>query len=279
MLGTEFESANNWGHPGLGNRAIAERVAEAHAHLNLQPEDVVIVQWTSHLRHDWMHTRMPRIDGSAWQTKGSIFSEDNQKLFGRKWMETFWDEKAYFIQNLNHILLTQGLLNSVGCTWYMTSMSDLTKISTEVSPKTVDGELPSPDVPLQDVWTIARELLPYKHAIWDKYPGQWIPPMLDICNATMEEYFVFQYDPTNPKEDKEKVHKERWIEPHPSVNQHALWVLQFKKMIGEKAELTPEQQALVDGFNQMKSETKTYKQFESRIHETMWYVTNRYRGV
>ena len=46
ILGLEFTSANNWGHSGLGNRAIAERVAEAHAHFNFTKDDVIIVQWT-----------------------------------------------------------------------------------------------------------------------------------------------------------------------------------------------------------------------------------------
>jgi len=278
LLGLEFGSANNWGHPGLGNRAIAERIAEAHIHFNFTSDDVVIVQWTSHLRHDWMNTRAPRHDGSAWQTKGSIYSEKNQKLFGKTWMETFWDEKAYFIHNLNHIALTQGLLNSTGCTWYMTSMSELTKISTEVSHKTVDGELPTLDVVLQDVWEVAPDLLPYK-SIWDRYPGQWIPPMLDICNATEEEYWWFQFDPKNAKEDKDKVHNGRWMEPHPSVNQHALWVLQFKKFIGESAELTKEQQDMADWFNNIKNKTKTYREFEAEAQKTLWYITNRYRGI
>ena len=31
MLGQEFDIFENWAFPGLGNRAIAERVAEIHA--------------------------------------------------------------------------------------------------------------------------------------------------------------------------------------------------------------------------------------------------------
>ena len=29
-----------------------------------------------------------------WQTKGSVFSDQNEKIFNKKWLETFYDEKA-----------------------------------------------------------------------------------------------------------------------------------------------------------------------------------------
>ena len=35
MLGTEFEVYENWGYPGLGNRAICERLIELHAREHL----------------------------------------------------------------------------------------------------------------------------------------------------------------------------------------------------------------------------------------------------
>ena len=52
MLGLEFDEYENWAFPGLGNRAIAERVAEIHARNTLTKDDTVVIQWTSHLRHD-----------------------------------------------------------------------------------------------------------------------------------------------------------------------------------------------------------------------------------
>ena len=35
------------GHSGLGNRAIAERVAEIPQKTNLTKDDTVLIQWTS----------------------------------------------------------------------------------------------------------------------------------------------------------------------------------------------------------------------------------------
>ena len=277
LLGEECNSSNNWGHAGLGNRAIAERVAEAHAKFNFTKDDIVIVQWTSHLRHDWMNTRRPNPDCSNWHTKGSIYQKNNQELFGRKWMDIFWDEKAYYINTLNHILLTQGLLDSIGCNWFMTSMSDMTKLSMEVSARTVDGELPSPDCDLQDVWMISPDLLPYKTKIWDERPDKWIVPLMHICNDTLEEHYWFDYN-NDGSEKGYNVYEGRWMEPHPSVNQHALWVLAFKKFIGQPVELTSAQQDIVDQFNLIKTETSYYKEFEARAHQTTWWMTNRYRG-
>ncbi len=36
FLGYEFDYYENWAFPGLGNRAIAERVAECHVKIILQ---------------------------------------------------------------------------------------------------------------------------------------------------------------------------------------------------------------------------------------------------
>ena len=55
FLGYAFDKYENWGFPGFGNRAIAERVAECHAKNSLCKEDTVLVQWTSHTRNDF-HT-------------------------------------------------------------------------------------------------------------------------------------------------------------------------------------------------------------------------------
>lgn len=46
----QFDHYENWGHAGLGNRAIAERVAECHATNEFDKDDTVIVQWSSHLQ-------------------------------------------------------------------------------------------------------------------------------------------------------------------------------------------------------------------------------------
>lgn len=277
ILATEYPLNFNWGHAGLGNRAIAERVAEAHSKFKFGPDDLVIVQWTSHLRHDWMNTKIPPHDQSNWRTKGSIFSKENQKVFDKAWMETFWDERAYYIHTLNNIVLTQGLLNSTGCQWYMTSMTDMGKISTEVSPATVDGEIPGTDTKLYDVWEHSKELLDYKEMIWDNNPDKWVEPIIETCNATLGKHWMFKHDLKNEKGFN--VHNGMWMEPHPSVEQHALWLLKLKEKMGVEAVLTEAEDSMVKEFTKYKEETETYKELEARISETFWYQTRRYRGI
>lgn len=278
ILAIDHPVSFNWGHPGLGNQAIAERVAEAHAKFKFTPDDTIIVQWTSHLRHDWLSFRHPKSDHSHWRTKGSIFSTENQKFYNHQWMNTFWDEKAYYIRTLNHILLTQEFLNGIGCTWYMTSMSDLGKISTEVSPRTVNGELPDKDIDLFDVWDNSPELYCYKEAIWDNNTTKWARPLLDVCNETLDQHWWFDYDPKDKAEKDFNVFEGRWMEPHPSVNQHAIWLRELKATMGTPSELSDAQTAFVQQFNDIKESTKTYRQLEDRVKQTMWANTLMYRG-
>ena len=89
MLGLEFDEYENWAFLGLGNRAIAERVAEIHAKNKLTKDDTVIIQWTSHLRHDWHATDARHQDNAGWKTSGSLFNYINQEIFDEKWIKTF----------------------------------------------------------------------------------------------------------------------------------------------------------------------------------------------
>jgi hypothetical protein len=276
ILSLDNPSYFNWGHPGLGNRAIAERLSEAHARFKISKDDLVIIQWTSHLRHDWMNNKFPKTDHSAWRTKGSIFTKENQKIFDHKWMQQFWDERSYYIHTLNHINLAQGLLKSTGCNWYMTSMSDLGMISTEVSPATVDGEIPSTDANTYDVWRNSPDLIDYKETIWDQHQDHWVEPIMATCDSTKDQHWWFKSDPKNEK--GYNTYKGQWMEPHPSVNQHALWLLKLKEKMNQESKLSLDQSKFVEEFNTFKSSTETYKEFEEKVNLTFWANTRHYRG-
>lgn len=278
ILAEDYTMFFNWGHPGLGNKAISERVAEAHARNKFTKDDTVIVQWSSHLRNDWLNFKMIKTDHSYWRTKGSIFSKENQKLYDNKWMMTFWDEKAYYLHTLNHIMLTQGLLESIGCKWYMTSMHDLGKISKEVSPATVDGELPTEENQIFDVWANTPEFLDYKERIIDDHLDRWVLPIVELCNSTHNEHWWFKHDLSNVKEKDFNVYQGRWMEPHPSVVQHAKWLLLLKEKMGEEKQLSENQQALVDLFNEIKSTVETYREFEDKVKNTEWASNLMYLG-
>ena len=119
IIGTEFTEFYNWGYRGLGNRAIAERIAEAFVTHRINKDDTVIVQWSHVPRHDYIRTDVVNNCRSIWKTNGNIFNKHNTEIFNDTWIESFWDEKAYLLNTLNQIVLVQQMLIGVGCTWLM----------------------------------------------------------------------------------------------------------------------------------------------------------------
>jgi len=279
ILGKDYFLFHNWAWPGLGNRAIAERVAEAHAKFKIEPSDLVVVQWTSHLRHDWLHFRRPKTDYSHWRTKGSIFTEQNQKFYSKEWMETFWDERAYYVHTLNNILLVQGFLDGIGCEWYMTSMTDHSKLSIEISGRTVDGEHPDEQGGIFDVWEKTPELLDYRNRIWLEREDKWVLPIMEYCKTTPHDHWWFKFDKNNPNEKTFRKDKnDRWMEPHPSVKQHAEWLLLLKEKMKQDPALSENQQMFVDEFINLKALDETYNDFDAKVKQTAWGFEPKYRG-
>ena len=170
MLGLEFDEYENWAFPGLGNRAIAERVAEIHAKNKLTKDDTVVIQWTSHLRHDWHATDTRHQDNAGWKTSGSLFNYINQEIFDEKWIKTFWSETSYIMHTFNNILLTQEFLNGIGCNWRMTSMGYINKMNSDY-PDGEHGEQTS-DI---NVWESQPSLKVYKKIFDDE--TKWIMPV------------------------------------------------------------------------------------------------------
>ena len=279
ILGKDYFMLQNWAWPGFGNRAIAERIAEAHAKFRITPDDLVIVQWTSHLRHDWLHFRHPKTDYSHWRTKGSIYSEQNVKFYGKEWMNTFWDEKAYYLHTLHNMMLVQGMLDGIGCEWYMTSMTDQSKLSVEISGRTVDGEHPDEQGGFFHVWEKSPELLDYRERIWTERPDKWVVPIMEVCNRNPNDHYYFTYNKDDPTEDPRIVNKQnKWMEPHPSVKQHADWLLELKGKMGEEMVLSEAQQEFFNEFANIHSADDTYRAFEGKVNQTQWSLEPRYRG-
>ena len=86
----------------------------------------------SYLRHDYRRFEKGLLE--SWQTKGSIFNYKNENIFNKEWQEKF-DEKAYFPNTLNAILLTEGYLKSKGCKFYFTSIGKLETLGTDIPTK------------------------------------------------------------------------------------------------------------------------------------------------
>ena len=90
FLSLEFDFFENWGLAGIGNRAIAERVAECNARHHFTKDDTIIVQWTSHIRNDYYLNTESEGSPRGWKTRGSIFNYINGKVYDRRWVNTFF---------------------------------------------------------------------------------------------------------------------------------------------------------------------------------------------
>ena len=126
MLGTYFDESENWAFPGLGNRAILERLTEVVVTKKLCKDDTVIIQWTSPFRND-----THKFSEKHWRTKGSIFNFINSNRYDRKWLDEFFDEKSYCFHTLNYIVAAINILENIGCKWFMTSMGAIEKAGSD----------------------------------------------------------------------------------------------------------------------------------------------------
>jgi hypothetical protein len=217
LLNLDFDYVENWGMPGIGCRAIAERVAECHAYNKFTPDDIVIVQWTTHLRHDY-HNPDWTPEGTNntlnWKTGGSIFSQINRGSYNAKWQRQFFYEPSYVMHCLNHILLTQNLLENTGCTWYMTSIGDWQKLSTDLDDINGSLEKPPDEVRQLSIEENIPEYKPYLKAIWDDRSDKWLKPLAlhaQESNIPFQEFFDFK-----------RFAKTR--EMHPSPEHNVTWL-------------------------------------------------------
>lgn len=221
ILQAEFDESQNWGFSGIGNRGIAERVAECHVKNIFTPDDVVIVQWSTHLRNDWFSmTSLPE-RGPGWKTSGSIFNYLNDTIYDKKWVNTFFYEPAYIMHTLNNIVLVQQLLESIGCTWYMTSIGDIRELGYDTVQGTNHKETTEiinyVDVTTKGnmAWRLVPELMVYNKLIWEDRACNWLMP-LNLCSQTRPELSYSFIDESGNE----------FVEAHPSVAQHIIWLQQ-----------------------------------------------------
>lgn len=241
MLGLEFDHYENWGVTGIGNRGIAERVAECHVKNKFTPDDIIIVQWTSHVRHDYFNPEsQKRPTAMGWKTSGNIFYPGNRDVFTDTWIKDFFFEPAYVMHGLNSMILVQELLKSIGCIWYMTSVSEWTKLGSDLAFTRGRGT----NVPV-DLRDHSPRFLPYVKVIWEDHKDHWLEPIALHATKTPELYWYFN-NAQRPGE--------RYLELHPSPEQHLLWLKE--RLIPRIAvKLSDKQDKWVRQLNKIKQDT------------------------
>lgn len=211
FLSLNYDYYENWGLPGIGCRGIAERIAECHSRNNLGPTDTVIVQWTTHMRNDFYHTKPSTKRIPGWQTAGSVFAPFNYGiLYDDDWINKFFCEPAYVMHCLNNMVLTQGLLKSVGSNWYFTSISDWPKLSSDL--ETDENMFERLSNKVQDIWEI-YPLFDFYKKIWDNHEDHWIEGIENFLKDKPDTRWVF----------KERLKPKR-ADPHPNPYANCLWL-------------------------------------------------------
>jgi len=254
LLEFEYDHVENWAMAGLGNRAIAERVAECNARSRFTKDDIVIVQWSSHLRNDWWHQESMPERTVGWKTYGSIFNYHNEKLYDKKWLSTFFYEPAYFMHTLNNISLVQGMLKSAGCQWFMTSMGDIREMGSDMRDKDGYGEKTNivagaKNTGKKAAWAILPDLEIYDAAIWQENLDHWLQPMELFCQTCPELTYDFvDFDGS------------KFIDLHPSPAQHLAWLKQeLKDKLGISDESIALSEELITGVNTVHKKMKFNK--------------------
>lgn len=249
LLSVEYDYYENWAWVGIGNRAIAERVAEAHAKHNFTKDDTVIVQWSTTLRHDW-HNEHAVNSESGWQTNGNVFSPKNIKFYDESWYRKFFSERSWVMHTLNHVLLIQGLLDSIGCTWRMTSIGDIRNLGTDLDRDLWNYERVSvnPTELSNDyvLWNRYPEFKSYSKTIWEDRINCWIEPIMPHASKHDDLYWWFQ-----AKQDKQA-----WKEGHPSPPQHQKWLNELLRPSLGLSTVSQQQQIIVDKCMLLKSNTE-----------------------
>jgi len=266
ILGLEYETYENWGYPGLGNRAIAERVSNLHALETLTSRDTVIIQWTSHLRHDW-HTTDQRHTGQqgvGWKTSGSIFNYINEEIFDDRWLKTFFDEHSYMMHTLNSILLTKQFLEGLGVNYYMTSMGYIHKMNSDYPSNDGHGEIIEGDI---DIWKQIPKLKIYKDNMFDN--DRWLKPIGTYAWTHQESPYKFVN-----KQGKTTVDR------HPTMQQHSDYVNSvIKPKLGLSQIVHPQAQNWIDTVSRIYSNThNNFEYFVDTIAKDLSGWGNFYRG-
>ena len=117
ILGKSFDELYNWGHSGIGNRAVFERTIEAVLCNNPSENDLVIVQWSEPYRFD--NHRLNQNSNSNWVANGNITNWP-------EWVyEHLFCEFSSIYHTCNYIIACKNFLENKKINFIFMSMNDI----------------------------------------------------------------------------------------------------------------------------------------------------------
>lgn len=117
ILGRSFSEFENWGHSGIGNRAIFERTVEMIKTSQVDETDMVMIQWTNPYRFDAhkINHDMP----TRWASAGNITN------WPKNLLETIHCDFSYVYHTCNFIVGCKNFLENKNINFVFLTMNAL----------------------------------------------------------------------------------------------------------------------------------------------------------
>ena len=110
MIGLDYKNHYNFGHPGLGNFAIYNKVIRAIDHFNVTKEDTILICLSSWDRVDYFN------ETGYWEGIGGLTGNEANRLFGETFVKNHITNSAYEIEKVfTYVKSIQLILDSIGC--------------------------------------------------------------------------------------------------------------------------------------------------------------------
>ena len=106
----KFDTYQNWGLPGLGNRGIFNRLNEVILKKDISKNDTVVIMWSTPVREDRLFY------GKGWIACGNIY---NQGTYPMEWVDKYFDPFMSLMETVNYVHAAQHMLDNIGCNWAM----------------------------------------------------------------------------------------------------------------------------------------------------------------
>lgn len=219
LYSVQHDQFYNYGCIGVGNKAIFERLMQAISKHNISKDDVVVVQWTHHTRFDW-YLNSDRLNrGIGWQTRGSMFIDENKRIFDSRFLNIFFDEESYYMHTLNFMQAAALTLDSIGCRWKFTSITDISKTTSKnnLFEKTTILKYANSkhvDTTTDGLWDIYPKLKHYEQSVFMKFSDHWLPPIKDWITEHVNEITHYKFLNIGPT----------LIDYHPTAEQYSKYI-------------------------------------------------------
>ena len=107
IIGTQFNTYQNWGQAGAGNNFITSNLYECNSLYKINKDDVVMIMFSSIDRFDYINQQ------SYFVTKGSVYGESHP--LGSDFVLNEWSDEHAVYMTWYSILSAKTLLDSIGC--------------------------------------------------------------------------------------------------------------------------------------------------------------------